>query len=71
MPIELYAKYLGTYLDRKLTWRTHISERKKGDKNQADRNVQGYWTKKSALSLNNKLILYNEMELWVPTVALR
>lgn len=40
VPIELYAKYLGTYLDRKLTWRTHISEReKKGDKNQADRNV--------------------------------
>lgn len=57
LPQAENAKYLGIYLDRRLTWRKHIFTKRKqlGLKLR-----QLYWIigRKSQLSLDNKLLLY-------------
>jgi hypothetical protein len=50
-------KYLGTHLDRRLTWRKHITTKRK----QLDFKLRNlYWIigRKSQLSLENKLLVY-------------
>jgi hypothetical protein len=51
------VKYLGIYLDRRLTWRKHITTKRK----QLDLKLRNlYWIigRKSQLSLENKLLVY-------------
>jgi hypothetical protein len=54
------AEYLGIYLDRRPTWRTHIFAKRKqlGLKFQ-----QMYWIlgRKSELSIENKLVIYKTL----------
>lgn len=51
------AKYLGLYLDRRLTWRKHIFTKRKAMGIQL-RKLYWLMCQKSQLSLENKLLLY-------------
>jgi len=65
-PVKLYndylpqadeVKHLGTHLDRRLTWRKHITTKR----NQLDLKLRNlYWIigRKAQLSLENKLLVY-------------
>ena len=57
LPQSDHAKYLGMYLDRKLTWEKHILTKR----TQLDLKLRKlYWIigRQSKLSLENKLLLY-------------
>jgi hypothetical protein len=71
--LQIYSvKYLGIYLDRKLTWRSHISAKL----NQLDPKIRSiYWIigRKSQLSLANKLLAYKAIlkPIWTYGIQLR
>jgi hypothetical protein len=65
------VKYLGIHLDQKVTWRKHISTKRK----QLDFKLRKlYWIfgRKSQLSLENKLLVYKEIlkSIWTYGVQL-
>ena len=51
------AKYLGIYLDRRLTWRKHLFTKRKALGLKL-RNLYWLMKRNSQLSLKNKLLLY-------------
>jgi hypothetical protein len=60
IPVKNEVKYLGLYLDEKLTWKPHI----KAKRRQLDLQIKNiYWllNRKSKLSLENKLIIYEHI----------
>lgn len=52
-----HVRYLGIYLDRRLTWRKHIFTKRKALSQQL-RKLYWLMSRKSKMSLNNKLLLY-------------
>lgn len=57
IPVAKEARYLGLYLDSKLTWKKHLTTKRK----EMELKIKKmYWLfgKSSALSLENKLLLY-------------
>ncbi|XP_052744844.1 E3 SUMO-protein ligase ZBED1-like [Bicyclus anynana] len=57
LPQTTCVKYLGFYLDRRLTWKDHIKN-KRDDLNNRFRNLLWLLGRQSVLSLNNKLLVY-------------
>lgn len=57
LPETTCVKYLGFYMDRRLTWRDHIKH-KRNELNYRFRNLLWLLGRQSALSLNNKLMVY-------------
>lgn len=57
LPVRTEVKYLGLTLDRKLTWRPHITA-KKTQINLKLRQMHWLLGRKSQLSLENKLLIY-------------
>jgi hypothetical protein len=60
IPVQTEVKYLGLYLDEKLTWEPHI----KAKRRQLDLKIKNiYWlpNRKSKLFLENKLIIYKHI----------
>ena len=71
IPKESTVKYLGLHLDSKLTWREHITKKRK----QLDlktREIKWLIGKNSPLSLENKLLIYKTVikPIWTYGIAL-
>ncbi|PNF30905.1 hypothetical protein B7P43_G03641 [Cryptotermes secundus] len=60
IPINTEVKYLGLYLDQKLTWRTHI-KKKRQQLTLKERQLRWLLGKRSQLSLENKTLLYKAL----------
>lgn len=60
IPHKEDVRYLGIYLDRRLTWRKHIFTKRKALSHQL-RKLYWMLTRKSKLSLDNKLLLYKQI----------
>lgn len=60
LPIGNTVKYLGMHLDQKLTWKVHITKKRKQVKLKVK---ELHWLigRKSPLTLNNKLLLYKSI----------
>jgi hypothetical protein len=57
IPVKTEAKYLGLYLDQKLTWQKHVKT-KRQKLNLRPREMSWLLGPKSKLSIENKLLLY-------------
>jgi hypothetical protein len=57
IPVQTEAKYLGLYLDQKLTWQKHV-QTKRQKLNLRLREISWRLGRKSNLSIENKLLLY-------------
>jgi hypothetical protein len=57
IPVQTEVKYLGLYLDQKLTWQKHVKT-KRQKLNLKLREMTWLLGRKSKLSMENKLLLY-------------
>lgn len=57
IPQASEARYLGLHLDRRLTWKAHVTKKRK-EMDIKIRNMNWLIGKKSLLNLDNKLLLY-------------
>lgn len=60
LPHSECVKYLGFHLDRRLTWKYHIKQ-KRDQINHQFRNMYWLMGRNSALSIDNKLLIYNSV----------
>jgi hypothetical protein len=60
LPQSTCVKYLGFYLDRRMTWKDHIKH-KRGEINYRFRNLLWLLGRQSTLSLSNKLRVYSSI----------